>query len=64
MLELRNGDFKGPGVQPNSESCDVEGCDTPGRFAIGRGGNFHGASQILNLTKEGIKWQNKRFAFV
>jgi small subunit ribosomal protein S10 len=31
----------------------VEGCDTPGRFATGCGGNFHGASQILNLTKEG-----------
>ena len=32
---------------------EVEGCDTPGRFATGCGGNFHGASQILNLTKEG-----------
>lgn len=43
---------------------EVEGCDTPGRFATGCGGNFHGASQILNLTKEGIQWQNKRFVFV
>lgn len=28
-------------------SVDVKGCDTPGRFATGCGGNFHGASLIF-----------------
>ena len=44
-------------IPPNEiklRSDDAEGCDTPGRFATGGGGNFRGASQILNLTKEGI----------
>ena len=56
MLELRNGDFKGPGVQPNSESCDVEGCDTPGRFAIRLKAYEHrvldeSADKIVNTAK-------------
>jgi hypothetical protein len=32
---------------------DVEGCDTPGRFATGRGGNFHGASLIFKFDEGG-----------
>ncbi len=47
------GRFALPPYSIKLRSVDAEGCDTPGRFATGCGGNFRGASQISNLTKEG-----------
>ncbi len=40
-------------VLEHIHSVDVEGCDTPGRFAIGCGGNFHGVSLILKIDEGG-----------
>ncbi|KRM73462.1 30S ribosomal protein S10 [Secundilactobacillus collinoides DSM 20515 = JCM 1123] len=35
------------------KSNDVEGCDTPGRFATGCGGNFYGVSLIFKIDEGG-----------
>ncbi len=48
--------FKGIILSANSRktrSFDVKGCDTPGRFAMRCGGNFHGASLIFKIDEGG-----------
>lgn len=49
--------------QTNISSFDVKGCDTPGCFATGAAVIFMELVLFLKWTKEGTKWQNKKFVF-
>lgn len=46
--------------QTNISSFDVKGCDTPGCFATGGGGNFHGASLIFKMDEGGNKMAKQK----
>ncbi len=41
-------------------SCDAEGCDTPGSFAMGCDGNFRGASLIFKIDEGGNKMAKQK----